>query len=58
MTKIVRNENYFQRNYFRVKIVKGILFGVGTHYISYLGLGNRTEKYQLTHFLRYAALSR
>ena len=41
---------------FWVKIVKGILFGVGTFYKLYFGLGNITEKDQLTHFLRCAAL--
>ena len=45
-------------NYFRVKIVKGILFGVGTYYKLYLSLEIITEKDQSTNFLRYAALSR
>ena len=53
MIKIVSDEKYLQRNYFGLK---GILFGVGTYYKLYFGLGNITEKDQLTHFLRDAAL--
>ena len=50
MLKIVSDEKCLQRIW--VKIVEEILFGVGTYYKIYLGLGNITEKDQLTHFLR------
>ena len=56
MIKIVNDEKIFTTQLFGVKIVKGILFGVGTYYKLYFGLGNITEKDQLTHFRHYAAL--
>ena len=56
MTKIVSDDKIFTTQSFWVKIVKGILFGVGTYHKLYFGSGNITEKDQLTHFLFYTAL--
>ena len=56
MIKIDNDEKIFTTQLFGVQIVEGILFGVWTYYKLYFGLGNITEKDQLTHFLRYAAL--
>ena len=53
MIKIENYEKCLQSNYFGVKIVKEISFGVWTYYKLYFGFGNITEKDQLT---CYAAL--